>query len=147
MTPNTSFAHPRVISIQRLHNMLFFVILNVCNLGIFVCILLNEWIFKVLGRVNSSGHWRPYEWWLVMVMTAKWYSGTLGAWCFLTFVFRWGKTPRNLTQETCSNRGSNPGPLRDKRACYHLAHSGGLVVCFVLVHLFHKMYIFRIKFN
>ena len=30
----------------------------------------------------------------------------------------------NLTQEICPNRGSNPGPLRDKRACYHLFHSG-----------------------
>ena len=37
----------------------------------------------------------------------------------------WGKTRKNLTQETCPDRGSNPGPLRDKRACYHLLHSGG----------------------
>ena len=37
------------------------------------------------------------------------------------------KKPRkNLTQETCPDRGSNPGPLRDRRACYRLAHSGGL---------------------
>ena len=36
------------------------------------------------------------------------------------------KTRKNLTQETCPDRGSNPGPLRDKRACYHLLHSGGL---------------------
>ena len=37
------------------------------------------------------------------------------------------KKPRkNLGQETCPDRGSNPGPLRDKRACYHLLHSGGL---------------------
>ena len=35
------------------------------------------------------------------------------------------KPRKNLTQETC-DRGSNPGPLRDKRACYHLLHSGGL---------------------
>ena len=34
------------------------------------------------------------------------------------------KPRRNLTQETCPNR-SNPGPLRDKRTCYHLLHSGG----------------------
>ena len=34
---------------------------------------------------------------------------------------------KNLTQETCPDRGSNPGPLRDKRACYHLLHSGGLL--------------------
>ena len=26
------------------------------------------------------------------------------------------------------DRGSNPGPLRDKRACYHLLHNGGLKV-------------------
>ena len=35
------------------------------------------------------------------------------------------KPPKNLTQETCPDRGSNLGPLRDKRACYHLLHSGG----------------------
>ena len=35
---------------------------------------------------------------------------------------------KNLTQETCPDRGSNPGPLRDKRECYHLFHSGGLEV-------------------
>ena len=36
------------------------------------------------------------------------------------------KPRKNLTQETCPDRGSNPGPLRDKRTCYHLFHSGGL---------------------
>ena len=36
------------------------------------------------------------------------------------------KTQKILTQETCPDRRSNPGPLRDKRACYHLLHSGGL---------------------
>ena len=36
------------------------------------------------------------------------------------------KLRKNLTQETCPDRGSNPGPLHDKRACYHLLHSGGL---------------------
>ena len=35
------------------------------------------------------------------------------------------KPRKNLTQETCPDRGSNTGPLRDKRACYHLLHSGG----------------------
>ena len=37
------------------------------------------------------------------------------------------KPRKNLTQETCPDRGSNPGPLRDNRACYHLLHSGGQV--------------------
>ena len=36
------------------------------------------------------------------------------------------KSRKTLTQETCPDRGSNAGPLRDKRACYHLLHSGGL---------------------
>ena len=35
------------------------------------------------------------------------------------------KPRKNLTQETCPEQGSNPGPLRDKRACYHLFHSDG----------------------
>ena len=35
------------------------------------------------------------------------------------------KPRKNLTQETFPDRGSNPGPLRDKRACYHLLHSSG----------------------
>ena len=36
------------------------------------------------------------------------------------------KPRKNLTQETCPDRGSNPGSLRDRRACCRLAHSGGL---------------------
>ena len=36
------------------------------------------------------------------------------------------KPQKNLTQETCPDQGSNPGTLRDKRACYHSLHSGGL---------------------
>ena len=52
-----------------------------------------------------------------MITTAKWYSGTLGAQSFQHLSYRWGKTPKKLTQETCPDQGSNPGPLRDKRAC------------------------------
>ena len=36
------------------------------------------------------------------------------------------KFRKNLTQNTCPNRGSNPCPVRDRRACYCLLHSGGL---------------------
>ena len=39
------------------------------------------------------------------------------------------KPRKNLTQETCPDRGSNPDPLRDRRACYHLSHSGGHKEC------------------
>ena len=35
------------------------------------------------------------------------------------------KPRKNLTQEIFPDRGWNPVPLRDKRACYHLLHSGG----------------------
>ena len=36
------------------------------------------------------------------------------------------KPRKNLTrQETCPDRGSNPGPLRDRRVFCRLAHSGG----------------------
>ena len=35
------------------------------------------------------------------------------------------KPRKNLTQETCPDRESNPGLLFGKRACYHLLHSGG----------------------
>ena len=47
--------------------------------------------------------------------------------------YRWGKPRKNLTQETCPDRASNPGPLRDKRACYHLLHSGGrCLICIII---------------
>ena len=36
------------------------------------------------------------------------------------------KPRKNLTQETYHDRESNPGPLRDRRACCRLVHSGGL---------------------
>ena len=39
------------------------------------------------------------------------------------------KPRKNLTQETCPNRGSNPGPLRDRRAYCRLANSGGRQSC------------------
>ena len=35
------------------------------------------------------------------------------------------KPRKYLTQETCPDRGSNPSPLRDRRACYRLFRSGG----------------------
>ena len=67
----------------------------------------------------------PNEWWVMMIMMAKWYSGTLGPKVSQHLSYRWGKTPINLTQETCPNRGSNLGTLHDRRACCRLAHSGG----------------------
>ena len=38
----------------------------------------------------------------------------------------WGNSPKkNLSQENCPDRESNPGPLRDRCACYLLLRSGG----------------------
>ena len=37
------------------------------------------------------------------------------------------KPRKNLTQETCPDRRSNPGPLHDRRTCYSLSHSGGRI--------------------
>ena len=34
---------------------------------------------------------------------------------------------KKITQEIYPDRGSNPGPLRYRRACYRLPHSGGLI--------------------
>ena len=54
--------------------------------------------------------------------------GDLGGLKFPNICLTGEEKPRkNLTQETCPDRGSNPGPLRDKRACYHLLHSGGQI--------------------
>ena len=39
--------------------------------------------------------------------------------------YRWGKPRKYLTQETFPDWGSNPCPLRDRRAHYRLPHSGG----------------------
>ena len=35
------------------------------------------------------------------------------------------KPRKNITQETCPDRGSNLDPLHDGHACYRLLHSGG----------------------
>ena len=93
----------------------------------------NEWSALCRGHLRDSinmkdnthqAHTQAFQQgeYGMMITTAKWYSGTLRAWSCLTFVLQVRKNP---TQETCPDRGSNPGPLRDKRACYHLLHSGG----------------------
>ena len=65
-----------------------------------------------------------------MITTTKWYSGTLGDLKFPDICLTGEEKPRkNLTQEPCPDRWSNPGPLRDKRACYHLLHRGGHMEC------------------
>ena len=52
------------------------------------------------------------------------------------------KTPKNLAQETCPDRGSNPGPLRDERACYRLFHSGELI-CHCKLYFHAEIFVFH----
>ena len=43
---------------------------------------------------------------------------------------------KKLNQETCPDRGSNPGPLHERherRACYRLLHSSGLVNTVIII--------------
>ena len=57
-----------------------------------------------------------------------WPNDIRGPWCLkLPDICLTGeeKPRENLTQEICPDRESNPRPLRDRRACYHLFHSGG----------------------
>ena len=83
-------------------------------------------IFEVLGRVNISGHWRP--WCMIKDDNdGQMIFGELGGLKLPDIWLTGEEKPRkNLTQETCPDRGSNPGLLCDKRACCHLLHSGGL---------------------
>ena len=76
-------------------------------------------MLEVLGRATSQVIGARNEWvWMIMIF------GDLGSLKLPEFVLQ---VRKNLTQETCPNRESNPGPLRDRRACYHLLHSGGLI--------------------
>ena len=93
------------------------------------------YLFKVLRRVNISGHWRAY--WIMIddANDGQMIFGDLGG-LKLPDICLTGKekSRKNLAQETCPDRGSNPVPLRDRRACCRLAHSGGLVmnkICYV----------------
>ena len=74
-------------------------------------------------RQHQSGHWCPYEW-FVTIMIANDIRGWMGPKFSWHLSYGWGKTPKNLTQETCPDRESNPGPLHDRCACYRLLHSG-----------------------
>ena len=79
------------------------------------------------------------EWWLRRPNDIR----VLGGLKFADICLTGEEKPRkNLTQETCPNRGSNPGPLHDKRACYHLLHSSELAN-----FLFGKMFGFIEKWS
>ena len=94
---------------------------------------------RFLGTSTSQVIGTHNQWWVMMIMMAKWYSGTWGPKASWHLSYRWGKTPKNLTQETCPDWGSNPGPLCDRRTC-HLAHSSGLTYRNFTIHFVSKYY-------
>ena len=83
------------------------------------------WTWMTIHAIHASIHsnkanmkgwlWRPNDIRESCRLKASWHLS-----------YRWGKNRKNLTQETSPDRGSNSGPLRDRRACYRLLHSGGL---------------------
>ena len=83
-------------------------------------------IFDVLRRVNILGH-RRLECLSIDDYDDQMIFGGLVGLKFLDICLTGEEKPRkNLSQETCPDRGSNPGPLRDRHACYRLLHSDGL---------------------
>ncbi|PSN40716.1 hypothetical protein C0J52_21663 [Blattella germanica] len=45
---------------------------------------------------------------------------------------------QNLTQETCPDRESNPGPLRERRICYPLLHSVVIIIIIIIIIIIHN---------
>ena len=67
---------------------------------------------------------------------AKWYSGTLGDLKLPDICLTGEEKPRkSLTQETCPDRGLNPGPLRDRRTCHRLSHIGELLRFNLIIYI------------
>ena len=70
-------------------------------------------IFKVSGRVNISGHWRPQRMMSDDDNDGQMIFGDLGGLKLPGICLTGEEKPRkNLTQETSPDQGSNPGPLQ-----------------------------------
>ena len=95
----------------------------------------DEWSAQCRGHLQTAQTWKTIhtkhtlshpnkanmEWWLRRPNDIR---GPWGGLKFPDICLTGEEKPRkNRTQEICPDRGSNPGPLRDKRACYHLLHS------------------------
>ena len=96
---------------------------------------LDEWSAQCRGHLRGSTNMKDnthqalshpnkanVEWWLRRPNDIR---GTWGLKFPDISLTGEGKSRKNLPQETCPDRGTNPGPLCDRRACYHLLHSGG----------------------
>ena len=60
--------------------------------------------------------------------------------------YRWGKTPKKPHPGNLSRPGIEPGPLRDKRACYHLLYSGGQEI-YSPNKIAKSLHVFKININ
>ena len=82
------------------------------------------WTKKTIHTIDATIHsnkanlkgwlWRPSD-----------IRGTGGPKVSWHLSYDWGKLRKNLTQETCPDRWSNPSPLPDRRAYYRLRQSVG----------------------
>ena len=79
-----------------------------------------EWMYVYLGlraRQQLRSLAPVMKWWW-MIMMAKWYSGTLWAWSFLTFILQVRKTP-----EKTSPRKPVPPGDRTRARCVISSHA------------------------
>ena len=95
---------------------------------------------KTIHTMHSLIHYKKADI-IRMIMMAKWYSENHGSLKLPDICLTGEENPRkNLSQETCPDRGSQPGPLRDRRACYRLLHSGELS-CNMTCYYFNALYL------
>ena len=81
----------------------------------------DEWSAQCRGHLRDSTnmkdntyqtHTQSYQQgeYGMMIMAAKWYSGTLWAWSFLTFVLQVRINPKKISPRKPSRPGIEPGP-------------------------------------
>ena len=107
----------------------------------FLHVCMYVFILEVLGRPTSQDTGAHNEW-LWMIMMAKWHSGTFRPKASWHLSYRWGKTLKKPHPGNLSWPGIKPGPLHDRRACYHLSHSSGpdfFTLSMLSPTLMHKM--------
>ena len=82
------------------------------------------------NKANMKGWlWRPNDIRVPWGPKASWHLS-----------YRWGKTTKNPHPGNLSRRGSNTGPLRNRRTCYRLLHSNNGVFNPRLNKIFHSLF-------
>ena len=91
---------------------------------------------RTLKTITSITHtfiltkrmWERWSWWPNDIQRP---GGPKASWHCLTGE---EKPRKPLTQETCPDRGSNPGPLRDRQACY--PYSTAMYDIMIIINVF-----------